>query len=85
MAYREHDYTGFGRGRSASLREAVLEEPESGVLGKVANGIRRAVGAEEVPYQRLPTSGMNGEGGEGGKGKETPSAVYAHKTVEVCH
>lgn len=85
VAYRDHEYAGYGRGRSASLREDILEEAEPGVLGRVANTIRRAVGGVDAEYRPITANGEDGHGEGGTKGKETPSAVYAHKSIDVRH
>ena len=85
VTYRDHDYTAYTpRARSASLRESIEGVAESGVLGKVASSIRKAVGADEVPYQRLAASSVSGGTEDrAAAAKETPSAIYAHKSIEA--
>lgn len=84
VAYRGGEYDAYGRGRSASIRQAVPEESEQGVLGRVADGLRRAVGGGPSEYQRItPDNDVSDRQGAGGPNKETPSAVYAHKSIDV--
>lgn len=83
-----------GRGRSASIRGDGILEEEPGIFERVLGSVRRVMGREG--YEALPSHSHAAGHGYGptpgsasaaetleGRGQETPSAIYAHKTIDV--